>query len=110
MNNEEKELNISVVHLKHTGTELICDLLEFNEENKAVTIRHPMILRQVGASPEGQAQMGLIPFLISCADDVIHLSLGDILFIAECQEEIAGQYKQVINPSLIAVPDSKIII
>ena len=29
----EKELNISVVHLKHTGTELICDLLEFNEEN-----------------------------------------------------------------------------
>ena len=105
----KKELNISVVHLKHTGTELICDLLEFNEENKAVTVRHPMILRQVGASPEGQPQMGLIPFLISCADDVIHLSLSDILFIAECQKEIAGQYKQVINPSKIIAPDSKII-
>jgi hypothetical protein len=106
----KKELNISVVHLKHTGTELICDLLEFNEENGAVTVRHPMVLRQVGQSKDGQAQMGLIPFLISCADDVIHLSLGDILFLAECQEEIAGQYIQVINPSTIAVPESKIIV
>ena len=50
-------MNISVVHMKHTGTEVICDLIEMNEENMAITIKDPQTIGVV--SQEGnKVQMG----------------------------------------------------
>jgi len=99
-------MNISVVHLKHTGTEVICDLLELSEENMAITIKDPQTIGVVSQDENG-AQMGFAPFLMSCKDNVIHLSLKDILFIAEADGQIADKYEQMF--STIAIPSKKII-
>lgn len=102
-------MNISVVHLKHTGTEVICDLIEMNEENMAVTIKDPQTIGVVSQNEKG-AQLGFTPFLMSCKDNVIHLSLQDILFIADANEEIAENYELMFEPkSKLIMPGSKII-
>jgi len=98
--------NKAVVHLKHTGTELICDIVEFNEENGAITVKDPATLQVIGNDGKS-AQMGLVPFLMSSNDNVIHIATGDILFIADCQEEIAAQHTQMFSP--IDLPNQKII-
>lgn len=90
-------MNIAVIQLKHTGTEIICDVVEMNEENGAVTIKTPMILHVMNTG-ENTAQMGLMPFSVCAKDDVFHFALSDILFIADCQDEIAQQYKQHVSP------------
>ena len=102
-------MNISVVHMKHTGTEVICDLIEMNEENMAITIKDPQTIGDV--SQEGnKVQMGFNPFLMSCKDNIIHISLNDILFIAEASEQIAENYEQMFGVgSGLIQPKSKII-
>jgi hypothetical protein len=100
-------MNISVVHLKHTGTEIICDLLELNQENMAVTIKDPHTLQMVGSDGK-QAQMGLMPFSFASADNIIHISIKDVLFISECKKEIAEQYANMMSP--LDLPTQKIII
>jgi hypothetical protein len=100
-------MNISIVHLKHTGTELVCDLLELNDENLAITIKDPQTIGIVSQNEAG-AQMGFSPFLMSCKDNIIHLSLRDVLFIAEAEPQIAEQYESMF--STIAIPSKKIIV
>jgi hypothetical protein len=94
--------------MKHTGTEVICDLIEMNEENMAITIKDPQTIGVV--SQEGNnIQMGFTPFLMSCKDNVIHLALQDILFIADASDEIAEQYDKMFGSGIIK-PASKIIV
>ncbi len=100
-------MNISVVHLKHTGTEVICDLLELSEENMAITIKDPQTIGIVSQDENG-AQMGFAPFLMSCKDNIIHIALKDVLFIAEAESQIVEQYEQMF--STIAIPSKKIIV
>jgi len=97
-------MNISVVHLKHTSTELICDLLELSEENMAITIKDPQTIGVVSQDEKG-AQLGFTPFLMK--DNIIHIALKDVLFIAEAETQIANQYEQMF--STIAIPSQKII-
>jgi hypothetical protein len=52
--------------------------------------------------------MGFSPFLMSCKDNIIHLSLRDVLFIAEAEPQIAEQYESMF--STIAIPSKKIIV
>jgi len=99
-------MNISVVHMKHTGTEVICDLIEMNEENMAITIKDPQTIGVVSHDDQG-AQLGFTPFLMSCKDNIIHLALQDILFIAEANPQIAEQYQSMFSP--IDLPSQKII-
>lgn len=91
----------ATVHLKHTGTELICDVLSINAEGRFISIRNPTILQQI-SSGNGEAQMGLVPFLMTVKDDTIHLNMGDILFLSETRTEIAdqhtGMFSQIIQP------------
>lgn len=102
-------MNITVVHMKHTGTEVICDLVEMNEENMAITIKDPQTIGVVSQDENG-AQLGFTPFLMSCKDNVIHLALQDILFIADASEEIARNYKQMFGDGKeLILPQSKII-
>jgi len=100
------EVQKATVHLKHTGVELICDIVEFNEENKAITIKDPATLQMISADGNS-SQMGLMPFLLTCKDNVIHLALQDILFIADTKDEIADQHTQMFSP--IDLPNQKII-
>ena len=103
-------MNISVVHMKHTGTEVICDLIEMNEENMAITIKDPQTIGVVSQDETG-AQLGFTPFLMSCKDNVIHLALQDILFIADASEQIAENYEQMFGVgSGLIQPKSKIIV
>ena len=98
---EEFKIYKATVHLKHTGTELICDILSVNEAERFITVRNPTVLQQL-ATESGQAQMGLVPFLMTVQEDTIHLSMSDVLFIAETRSEIAdqhtGMFSQIIQP------------
>jgi hypothetical protein len=95
--------------MKHTGVEVICDLIEMNEENMAITIKDPQTVGMISQDENG-AQMGFTPFLMNCKDDVIHLSLNDILFIAEADDHIAEQYTLAFGVDTpIITPHSKII-
>jgi len=100
-------MNTTIVHLKHTGTELICDMLELNDKNMAVTIKDPQIIGIVSQDENG-AQMGFRPFLTSCKDNIIHLSLGDILYIAAAEDQMVKEYERMF--SSIKMPTQKIIV
>lgn len=97
-----------VVHLKHTGTELIADMVEINEENMAITIKNPATLQVIGQA-QGEAQMGLAPFLMTCKDDTVHLPMSDILFVGDCRDDIAAEHSRMFSP-VIQPPEKKIII
>lgn len=95
--------------MKHTGTEVICDLIEMNEENMAITIKDPQVIGLVSQDENG-AQLGFTPFLMSCKDNVIHLSLSDILFIADASEEISHNFQAMFaKQSSLIMPNDKII-
>lgn len=106
MSENAPQMQKATVHLKYTGTELICDIVEWNEENLAITVKDPATLQMIGNDGQS-AQMGLVPFLMTAKDNVIHLSLQDILFIADTKEEIAQQHTNMFSP--IDLPDTKII-
>mgnify|MGYP001247880004 CR=1 FL=1 len=98
---QEKEFEAykGIVHLKHTGTELICDVID--EEDGIMHIQNPCILQSV-VTEEGKSQMAMRPYLMTSKEDSIHISLDDILFIAECRSDIAEQHTQMF--SSIALP------
>ena len=99
--------------MKHTGTEVICDLIEMSEDNMAITIKDPhMIVITHQDDAKGTAQMGFSPFLRNCADDVIHLALSDVLFIAEPLEQLAEQFENMfgaVAKSGLIVPKKQIL-
>ena len=92
MSEEEFKTYKGTVHLKHTGTELICDVL--GEEDGIMHIENPCTLRTV-ATEEGKSQLAMVPYLITSKEDSIHISLDDILFITECRLDIAEQHTQM---------------
>jgi len=106
-------MNITIVHMKHTGTEVICDLIEMSEDNMAITIKDPhMIVVTERDEKSGTAQMGFSPFLRNCEDDVIHLALSDVLFIAEPLEQLAEQFENMFGPvakSGLIMPKKKLL-
>jgi len=108
----EFRVHKATVHLKHTGTELICDILGFHQHKdsnvQAVTISNPCILTQI-PTETGKSAMALLPFLMSCKEQVIHIGLQDILFVADTREEIAEQHTAMFS-SIIQPSKSNLII
>lgn len=106
---EEFQSYKGVVHLKYTGMELITDILAISEETRSVLVKNPCILQPM-ATEDGKSQMALVPFLMTAKDDSIHLALGDILFIAECREDVAQQHTQMHSSIMMPKDTGKIII
>jgi hypothetical protein len=94
--------------MKHTGVEVICDLIEMSEQNMAVTIKDPQTISVV-SQKGNNIELGFTPFLMNCKDNVIHISLNDILFIADASEQISKQYDSMFGSKVIT-PSSRIIL
>ena len=106
---EDFKIYKGVVHLKHTGNELITDILAISEESRSVLVKNPCVL-QAMATEDGKSQMALVPFLMTAKDPTVHLALGDILFIAECREDVAAQHTQMFSSIMMPKDTGKIII
>ena len=94
---EEFKTYKAVVHLKHTGTEIICDLLSINEAERHVTIKDPCKV-VILENSEGQTQMALAPWLMTTKENTLHIGMGDILFIADARDEISDQHNSMYSP------------
>lgn len=95
-----------VIHLKHTGTELITDVISLSEEGNFVTVKNPCYLQSM-ATESGKSQMALVPFLMTTKEDSVHLPLGDILFISECRQDVAEQHTQMFSSVILPQTGSK---
>ena len=98
MSEEEFKTYKGTVHLKHTGTELICDII--GEEDGIMHIENPCVLRTV-VTEEGKSQMAMAPYLMTSKDNSIPISLEDVLFITECRTDIAEQHTQMHSSILL---------
>jgi len=92
MSEEEFKRYKATVHLKHTGTELICDII--GEIDGIIDIENPCVLRTV-VTEEGKSQRAMAPYLVTSKDNSIPISLEDVLFITECRTDIAEQHTQM---------------
>lgn len=106
---EEFKTYKAVIHLKHTGTEIICDLMSINEAERHVTIKDPCRVHII-ETEAGQQQMALAPWLMTTKENILHIGTGDILFIADCREEIADQHTQMYSPIIQPPKSGKIIL
>ena len=82
----------ATVHLKHTGTELICDVI--GEVDGLIDIENPCILQSI-VTEQGKSQLAMVPYLVTSKENSIPLSLEDVLFITECRTDIAEQHTQM---------------
>ena len=89
---EEFKRYKATVHLKHTGTELICDVI--GEVDGLIDIENPCILQSI-VTEQGKSQLAMVPYLVTSKDNSIPLSLEDVLFITECRTDIAEQHTQM---------------
>ena len=89
---EEFKRYKATVHLKHTGTELICDVIA--EEEGIIDIENPCVLQTV-MTEQGKSQLAMVPYLVTSKDNYIPISLEDVLFITECRSDIAEQHTQM---------------
>ena len=103
---EEKEFKTykGIIYLKHSGIELICDVLAIDEKQGSIHIKNPCSLQSV-ITEEGKSQMAMIPFLMTSKEDSIHISLSNILFINECRLDIEEQHTQM--HSSISLPRTR---
>ena len=99
----EKEFKTykGIVNLKHTGIELICDVIALDEKQGFIHIKNPCILQTV-STEEGKSQMAMVPYLMTSREDSIHILVSDILFVNECRLDIEEQHTQM--HSSIALP------
>mgnify|MGYP001157030833 CR=1 FL=1 len=97
---EEFKKYKATVHLKHTGTELICDVLEEDRIDGLIYIENPCILRSV-ITEEGKSQMAMAPYLMTSKEDSIHIKRSDVLFITECRSDIAEQHTQMFSSIIL---------
>ena len=93
-----------IIYLKHTGVELICDVIAIDEKQGSIRIKNPCSLQSV-MTEEGKSQMAMVPFLMTSKEDSIHISLSNILFINECRLDIEEQHTQM--HSSIALPKTR---
>ena len=107
-NSGEFKVHKATVHLKHTGTELICDVLGFHEKEQALTVKDPCVLTSL-PTESGKSQMALVPFLMTTKENIIHIALTDILFVADTRDDIGAQHTQM-HSSIIQPTNSNLIV
>jgi hypothetical protein len=93
-----------IINLKHTGIELICDVIAIDEKQGSIRIKNPCILQSV-MTEEGKSQMAMVPYLMTSKEDSIQISLSNVLFINECRLDIEEQHTQM--HSTIALPKTR---
>ena len=106
---EEFKIYKGVVHLKHTGTELLTDIVAIDENTNSVLIRNPVCLQTV-ATESGQSQAVMVPWLMTSKEDTVHIGLADVLFISECRDDIAEQHTQMFSSVILPKNKSKFIV
>ena len=89
----------ATVHLKHTGTELICDVLG-ETEGGLIHIENPCTLQSV-MTEQGKSQLAMVPYLMTSKEDSIHIKRTDVLFISECRTDIAEQHSQMFSSIIL---------
>ena len=92
MSEEEFKTYKATVHLKHTGTELICDVI--GEIDGIIDIENPCVLQTV-MTEQGKSQLAMVQYLVTAKHNYIPISLEDVLFITECRTDIAEQHTQM---------------
>ena len=86
-----------------SGEDVVADLIE--EKEDSVVICNPIV-----AVPAGQGQMGFAPWspLLKGKGEELEITKNYIVYIAETQEEIVGQYKNMF--SIIQSPTKKLVL
>ena len=95
-------MNVKLIRM-WSGEDVIADLVEDKEES--IVIVNPIV-----GVPSGQGQMGFAPWspLLKGRGVDLEVTKGDIVYIAEAQEEIVAQYEQMF--SSIITPTNKLVV
>jgi len=86
----------ATVHLKHTGHELICDVIAEATDAGTIRIQNPCTLQSV-TTGDGTSQMAMVPYLITGKHNEVSLKTVDILFIDECRADVGEQHTQMFS-------------
>ena len=95
-------MNVKLMRM-WSGEDVVADLIE--EKEDSVVICNPIV-----AVPAGQGQMGFAPWspLLKGKGEELEITKNYIVYIAETQEEIIGQYKNMF--SIIQSPTKKLVL
>ena len=95
-------MNVKLIRM-WSGEDVVADLIE--EKEDSVVICNPIV-----AVPAGQGQMGFAPWspLLKGKGEELEITKNYIVYIAETQEEIIGQYKNMF--SIIQSPTKKLVL
>ena len=95
-------MNVKLMRM-WSGEDVVADLIE--EKEDSVVICNPIV-----AVPAGQGQMGFAPWspLLKGKGEELEITKNYIVYIAETQEEIVGQYKNMF--SIIQSPTKKLVL
>ena len=95
-------MNVKLIRM-WSGEDVVADLIE--EKEDSVVICNPIV-----AVPAGQGQMGFAPWspLLKEKGEELEITKNYIVYIAETQEEIVGQYKNMF--SIIQSPTKKLVL
>lgn len=95
-------MNVKLMRM-WSGEDVVADLIE--EKEDSVVICNPIV-----AVPAGQGQMGFAPWspLLKEKGEELEITKNYIVYIAETQEEIVGQYKNMF--SIIQSPTKKLVL
>ena len=86
-----------------SGEDVVADLLE--EKEDSVVICNPIV-----AVPTGNGQMGFAPWspLLKGKNEELEVTKKYIVYMAETQEEIEDQYKEMF--SVLKTPSKKLVL
>ena len=95
-------MNVKLIRM-WSGEDVVADLIE--EKEDSVVICNPIV-----AVPAGQGQMGFAPWspLLKGKGEELEITKNYIVYIAETQEEIIGQYKNMF--SINQSPTKKLVL
>tara|TARA_Y100000588_G_scaffold66530_2_gene67025 strand:- start:3406 stop:3723 length:318 start_codon:yes stop_codon:yes gene_type:complete len=87
------------IHLKHTGHELICDIIKETSAG-VLHIKNPCTLQTV-VTGDGSSQMAMVPYLVTSKVDEVGIKLTDVLFVTECRADVAEQHTQMFSSVIL---------
>ena len=95
-------MNVKLIRM-WSGEDVIADLVK--DKGEYLVIKNPIV-----AIPSGQGQMGFAPWspLLEARDTELEVSGKYVVYIANTQEDIIEQYREMYAP--IAIPPKKKLI
>lgn len=74
-----------------SGEEVICKLIEVDDESGVFTIESPLVL-QVMPAPGGGFGLGLIPWIHSKKHGTLEVAAAQVMCLAETDKEVVDGY------------------